>query len=72
MSEDYLKEEDQDAKRYQWLKENIIEVLCDGRPSPCYTKYMLPRLVCVDSSGRHFSFDEIIDIQRKRSDRVSE
>lgn len=55
-----------DAKRYRWLKEHVFEVLCEGK-GDCYSKYMLPRLVAEDSTGRKFTFDEIIDIQMKRS-----
>jgi len=57
----------QDAERYRWLKENVFEVLCEGRPADCNAKWMLPRLVAEDSTGRKFTFDEIIDIQMKRS-----
>lgn len=56
----------QDAQRYRWIKEHVFEVLCDGK-GDCYSKYMLPRLVAEDSTGRKFTFDEIIDIQMKRS-----
>lgn len=55
-----------DAQRYQWLKEHVFEVLCEGK-GDCYSKYMLPRLVAEDSTGKKFTFDEIIDIQMKRS-----
>lgn len=58
----------QDEARYQWLKEHITEVLCEGRPAECHSKYMLPRLTCEDSSGRRYTFDEIIDIQMKRGE----
>ena len=57
----------EDAKRYRWLKEHVFEVLCEGRPADCNAKWMLPRLVAEDSTGRKFTFDEIIDIQMKRS-----
>lgn len=53
-------EEITDAKRYQWLKQQVTEVLCEGRPTDCYSKYMLPRLTCEDSTGRRYTFDEII------------
>lgn len=56
-----------DAARYRWLKEHVFEVLCEGRPADCNAKWMLPRLVAEDSTGRKFTFDEIIDIQMKRS-----
>lgn len=56
----------QDAKRYQWLRDNVFEVNCEGRPADCIAKWMLPRLVAEDSTGRKFTFDEIIDIQMKR------
>lgn len=56
----------EDAKRYRWLKEHVFEVLCEGRPADCNAKWMLPRLVAEDSTGRKFTFDEIIDIQMKR------
>jgi hypothetical protein len=55
-----------DAARYRWLKEHVFEVLCEGRPADCNAKWMLPRLVAEDSTGRKFTFDEIIDIQMKR------
>ena len=55
-----------DARRYRWLKEHVFEVLCEGK-GDCYSRYMLPRLVAEDSTGRKFTFDEIIDIQIKRS-----
>ena len=55
-----------DAERYRWLKEHVFEVLCEGKGG-CYSRYMLPRLVAEDSTGRKFTFDEIIDIQMKRS-----
>jgi hypothetical protein len=55
-----------DAQRYRWLKEHVFEVLCEGRPADCNAKWMLPRLVAEDSTGRKFTFDEIIDIQMKR------
>lgn len=54
------------AKRYQWLRDNVFEVNCEGRPADCIAKWMLPRLVAEDSTGRKFTFDEIIDIQMKR------
>lgn len=59
----------QDAKRYQWLRDNVFEVNCEGRPimGDSLAKWMLPRLVAEDSSGRKYTFDEIIDIQMKRS-----
>lgn len=56
----------EDAQRYQWLREHVFEVLCEGRPADCNAKWMLPRLVVEDSTGRKFTFDEIIDIQMKR------
>jgi len=56
----------EDAKRYQWLKQHVTEVLCEGRVTECYSKWMLPRLTCEDSTGRRYTFDEIIDIQMKR------
>lgn len=55
----------EDAKRYRWLKEHVFEVLCEGK-GDCYSRYMLPRLTAEDSTGRKFTFDEIIDIQMKR------
>lgn len=58
----------EDAKRYQWLREHITEVLCEGKATDCYSKYLLPRLTCEDSTGRRYTFDEIIDIQMKRSE----
>lgn len=57
-----------DAKRYQWLKQQVTEVLCEGKATDCYSKYLLPRLTCEDSTGRRYTFDEIIDIQMKRSE----
>lgn len=57
----------QDEARYQWLKQQVTEVLCEGKATDCYSKYMLPRLTCEDSTGRRYTFDEIIDIQMKRS-----
>ena len=57
----------EDAARYRWLKEHVFEVLCEGRPADCNAKWMLPRLIAEDSTGRKFTFDEIIDIQMKRS-----
>lgn len=56
----------EDAKRYQWLKQQVTEVLCEGKATDCYSKYMLTRLTCEDSTGRRYTFDEIIDIQMKR------
>lgn len=56
----------EDAQRYQWLKEHIFEVNCEGRPADCNAKWMLPRLTAEDSTGKKFTFDEIIDIQMKR------
>lgn len=61
-----IDERHQDAQRYRWLKEHVFEVLCEGRPADCNAKWMLPRLVAEDSTGRKFTFDEIIDIQMKR------
>lgn len=61
-------EEITDAKRYQWLKQQVTEVLCEGKATDCYSKYLLPRLTCEDSTGRRYTFDEIIDIQMKRSE----
>jgi hypothetical protein len=61
-----LRAKDLDAQRYRWLKEHVFEVLCEGRPADCNAKWMLPRLVAEDSTGRKFTFDEIIDIQMKR------
>ncbi len=55
----------QDAARYRWLRDNVFDVLCEGRPADCIAKWMLPRLVAEDSTGRKFSFNEIIDIQMK-------
>ena len=60
----------QDAARYQWLRDNVFEVNCEGRPTDCVAKWMLPRLVSEDSTGRKYTFDEIIDIQMKRSEGV--
>lgn len=57
-----------DAQRYRWLLQNITEVLCEGKATDCYSKYLLPRLTCEDSTGRRYTFDEIIDIQMKRSE----
>ena len=56
----------QDAARYRWLRDNVFDVLCEGRPADCIAKWMLPRLVAEDSTGRKYTFDEIIDIQMKR------
>jgi len=63
---DGLSSQLEDAKRYQWLKQQVTEVLCEGKATDCYSKYMLPRLTCEDSTGRRYTFDEIIDIQMKR------
>ncbi len=65
---DGLSSQLEDAKRYQWLKQQVTEVLCEGKATDCYSKYMLPRLTCEDSTGRRYTFDEIIDIQMKRSE----
>lgn len=56
-----------DAARYRWLRDNVFDVNCEGRPADCIAKWMLPRLVAEDSTGRKFTFDEIIDIQMRRS-----
>lgn len=56
----------QDTARYRWLRDNVFDVLCEGRPADCIAKWMLPRLVAEDSTGRKYTFDEIIDIQMKR------
>lgn len=61
-----VNEAHQDAARYRWLRDNVFEVNCEGRPADCIAKWMLPRLVAEDSTGRKFSFNEIIDIQIKR------
>ena len=57
----------ENSKRYQWLRDNVFEVNCEGRPADCIAKWMLPRLVAEDSTGRKYTFSEIIDIQMKRS-----
>lgn len=57
-----------DAKRYQWLRDNVFDVLCEGRPADCVAKWMLPRLVAEDGTGRKYTFDEIIDMQMKRGE----
>ena len=62
-----VNEAHQDAARYRWLRDNVFDVFCEGRPADCIAKWMLPRLVAEDSTGRKFSFNEIIDIQMKRS-----
>ena len=56
----------ENSKRYQWLRDNVFDVLCEGRPADCVAKWMLPKLVAEDSTGRKYTFDEIIDIQMKR------
>lgn len=50
-----------DAARYRWLRDRVIEVLCEGRTSDCYSKWMLPRLMAEDNHGNRYTFDEIID-----------
>ena len=55
-----------DAARYRWLRDNVFEVNCEGRPADCVAKWMLPRLVAEDITGKKFTFDEIIEIQMKR------
>lgn len=59
--------QEKDAARYRWLRDNVFEVNCEGRTADCSAKWMLPRLIAEDSTGRKFTFDEIVDIQMKRS-----
>ena len=61
-----VNEAHQDAARYRWLRDNVFDVLCEGRPADCTAKWMLPRLVAEDITGKKFTFDEIIEIQMKR------
>ncbi len=52
-----------DAQRYQWLKEHMTVVLCEGKTTECYSKYMLPRLMAESRSGEKYTLDEIIDMK---------
>lgn len=54
-----------DAARYRWLKEHMTVVLCEGKTTECYSKYMLPRLMAESRSGEKYTLDEIIDIKMR-------
>lgn len=53
----------QNAQRYRWLKEHMTVVLCEGKTTECYSKYMLPRLMAESRSGEKYTLDEIIDMK---------